>query len=435
MKLKSLIEKIGFSKHLSKDVDDVAADKFEDFGITVGQLYQTFLKKDLSADPAIAQKIMDMVDTDDDNALTNQIKDLEFLVNQLPDKPEPKGKIGFEEVTWRPKGENPDKGAESKTNKIKLGKLIPESFQPIKTPIDLIDSDILNIPVGSVGEIKRAAAKLGIDPQNKYESELRDEIDDLLTSRMSTYEEYELVKKYFGDYADELIHDAGLKINEKSRRRRRFRKNTQDDIDDRSEKDKEFDLAQKLSRLTPEDREKLKKIQQLIANQKEKNEEKIRGFDYHYTHGTSGGTQQFGRPRIVNEGDVYRDLYGLSGLSKADVSTIVPEPKDKEDKKNNKQQPSGVKVKYDLHPGEIDVNESENVENWTVNLQYIDKEIPLIDALPKLKILSPSSVGEADFPDVEAPDVDVPEISPPEVDLEEKIKNFIKKEIQTLKIN
>ena len=34
---------------------------------------------------------------------------------------------------------------------------------------------------------------------------------------------------------------------------------------------------------------------------KEKNEEKIRGFDYHYTHGTSGGTQQFGRPRIVNE--------------------------------------------------------------------------------------------------------------------------------------
>ena len=24
-------------------------------------------------------------------------------------------------------------------------------------------------------------------------------------------------------------------------------------------------------------------------------------FDYHYTKGTSGGTQQFGRPRIVNE--------------------------------------------------------------------------------------------------------------------------------------
>ena len=34
---------------------------------------------------------------------------------------------------------------------------------------------------------------------------------------------------------------------------------------------------------------------------KEKNEEKISGFDYHYTKGTSGGTQQFGRPRMVNE--------------------------------------------------------------------------------------------------------------------------------------
>ena len=36
MKLRSLIEKIGFSKHLSKSVEDVAADKFEDFGINVG---------------------------------------------------------------------------------------------------------------------------------------------------------------------------------------------------------------------------------------------------------------------------------------------------------------------------------------------------------------------------------------------------------------
>ena len=35
MKLVSLIEKIGFSQHLSKDVEDVTADKFEDFGITV----------------------------------------------------------------------------------------------------------------------------------------------------------------------------------------------------------------------------------------------------------------------------------------------------------------------------------------------------------------------------------------------------------------
>jgi hypothetical protein len=162
---------------------------------------------------------------------------------------------------------------------------IGESYHPINSPIDLIDKDILDIPDGSVGEIKRAAAKLGIDPQNKYESELRDEIEDLLTSRMSTYEEYELVKKYFGDYADELIHDYGLKIDE----------------DDRSEKDKEFDLAQQLSKLTKDDKIKLKKIIQMMA--KEKNEEKINGFDYHYTHGTSGGTQQFGRPRIVNEFD------------------------------------------------------------------------------------------------------------------------------------
>ena len=214
MKLKPLIEKIGFSKHLSKGVEDVAADKFEDFGVTVGQLYQTFLKKDLTADPAIAQKIMDMVDTDDDAVLANQIKDLEFLINQLPDKLEKKDKIGFREITYRPKGEDPDKGAELKTNKIKLKDLTPESYHPINSPIDLIDKDILDIPDGSVGEIKRAAAKLGIDPQNKYESELRDEIEDLLTSRMSTYEEYELVKKYFGDYADELIQDYGLKIDE-----------------------------------------------------------------------------------------------------------------------------------------------------------------------------------------------------------------------------
>ena len=96
---------------------------------------------------------------------------------------------------------------------INLNK-INEANMPINSPVDLIDSDILDIPDGSVGEIKRAAAKLGIDPQNKFESELRDEIEDLLTSPMSTYEEYELVKRYFGDYADELIHDYGLKIDE-----------------------------------------------------------------------------------------------------------------------------------------------------------------------------------------------------------------------------
>ena len=97
-KLTQLLNEIGFSKRLSKDVEDVTADKFEDFGVTVGQLYQKFLNKDLSANPAIAQKIMDMVDTDDDSVLTNQIKDLEFLINQLPDKAGPKDKIGFKET-------------------------------------------------------------------------------------------------------------------------------------------------------------------------------------------------------------------------------------------------------------------------------------------------------------------------------------------------
>ena len=94
-KLTQLLNEIGFSKRLSKDVEDVTADKFEDFGVNVGQLYQTFLKKDLTADPAIAQKIMNMVDTDDDSALASQIKDLEFLVNQLPDKVEKRDKIGI----------------------------------------------------------------------------------------------------------------------------------------------------------------------------------------------------------------------------------------------------------------------------------------------------------------------------------------------------
>mgnify|MGYP001219714897 CR=1 FL=1 len=47
--------------------------------------------------------------------------------------------------------------------------------------------------------------------------------------------------------------------------------------DDRSEKDKEFDLAQQLSKLTKDDRIKLKKIIQMMA--KEKSEEVINGFN------------------------------------------------------------------------------------------------------------------------------------------------------------
>ena len=148
MKLISLLEKIGFGKYTSKGVDDVVVDKFEDFGVYVGQLYQKFLNKDVSSDPAIAQKIINMVDFGDSSDLSKEIKDLEFLVNQLPDKPEPKGKIGFREIT------------------------------------------------------------------------------------------------------DELYLEE----------------------DDRSEKDKEFDLAQQLSKLTKDDREKLKKIQQMIGKEKNINE-------------------------------------------------------------------------------------------------------------------------------------------------------------------
>ena len=205
------LNEIGFGDRISKSVDDVSADKFEDFGVYVGQLYQKFLKKDISADPAIAQKILDLVS--DDEKLMNQVKDLEFLINQLPDRPKPKDKIGFKEEKINGYDFHYTKGTSGGTQQFGRPRIVVEDH-PINSPIDLINNDILNIPEGSVGEIKRAAAKLGIDPQNKYESELRDEIDDLLTNGMSIYEEYELVKKYFGDYADELIHQYGLKIDE-----------------------------------------------------------------------------------------------------------------------------------------------------------------------------------------------------------------------------
>lgn len=129
-------------------------------------------------------------------------------------------------------------------------KKMNETNLPINSPVDLIDNDILDIPDGDMGEIKKSAAKLGIDPQNKFESELRDEIEDLLTSPMSIYEEYELVKKYFGDYADELIHQYGLKIDEMT--------------DDEFEKAKEADRLAK----HPE-RDKIIKIQKMMGKEKE----------------------------------------------------------------------------------------------------------------------------------------------------------------------
>ena len=129
-------------------------------------------------------------------------------------------------------------------------KKMNETNLPINSPVDLIDNDILDIPDGDMGEIKKSAAKLGIDPQNKFESELRDEIEDLLTSPMSTYEEYELVKKYFGDYADELIHQYGLKIDEMT--------------------DDEFEKAKEANRLAKHpERDKIVKIQKMMGKEKE----------------------------------------------------------------------------------------------------------------------------------------------------------------------
>jgi hypothetical protein len=230
-KLNQLLNEIGFGSRMGKNVDDESKAEFQNFGEYVGSLYQKFQTKDLSSEPAIAQKIRDFVSVEDDESeLVSKIKDLEYLIDQLPNKPKPKGKIGFKESMKR------------------YSYRYDEANMPINSPRDLIDSDILDIPDGDVGEIKRAAAKLGIDPQNKYESELRDEIDDLLTSPMSTYEEYELVKKYFGDYADELINQYGLKIDEMT--------------DDEFEKAKEADRLEK----HPE-RDKIKKIQQLIKKQ------------------------------------------------------------------------------------------------------------------------------------------------------------------------
>ena len=283
MKLNSLIERIGFGAKRSKSVDDVAIDKFEDFGVTVGQLYQTFLKKDLSADPAIAQKIMDMVDTDDDNALANQIKDLEFLVNQLPDKAGPKDKIGFKEVA----------------NELYSEEFKGRPFMQ-STPNEFAYLDFKKWAYPRRGKIKqRLQAVLDnnqADPGVPFFKELTriwvmwaSENDEAFSVVNPT----DVGQKDFGRALAVMMKNDNLIINKESNKLLDLKE------DDRSKKDKEFDLAQQLSKLTKDDKIKLKKIQQMMA--KEKNEEKISGFDYHYTKGTSGNTHQFGRPRMVNE--------------------------------------------------------------------------------------------------------------------------------------
>ena len=143
MKLISLLEKIGFGKYTSKEVDDVVVDKFEDFGVYVGQLYQKFLNKDVSSDPAIAQKIINMVDFGDSSDLSKEIKDLEFLVNQLPDKPEPKGKIGFREITDELYLEEDDRSEKDKEFDLaqQLSKLTKDDREKLKKIQQMIDKE------------------------------------------------------------------------------------------------------------------------------------------------------------------------------------------------------------------------------------------------------------------------------------------------------
>lgn len=184
-------------------------------------------------------------------------------------------------------------------------------------------------------------------------------------------------QKDFGRALAVMMKNDNLVINKKSNKLLNLNE------DDRSEKDKMFDLAQKLSKLTKDDRVKLKKIQQMIA--KEKNEEKIAGFDYHYTKGTSGGTQQFGRPRITNELEIDTPK-GYSGTIPSDIE--IPQ--------------------MSINPPSIS----------TSNIKVYDENIP--DVTP---------------PDISTPEVDAPAVnfgtapqsSLPSLKISEYIKKIVKK--------
>jgi len=244
MKLVNLVNEIGFRDRASKSVDDVTADKFEDFGVTVGQLYQTFLKKDLKSEPAIAQKIMNMVDTDDNNVLANQIKDLEFLVNQLPDKQKSTGKIGFR------------KGMEE-------GKPFMQDI-----PNEFAYLDFKKWAYPRRGKIKQRLQSIldtnQADPGVPFFKELTriwvmwaDEND----KAFSVVNPTDVGQKNFGRALAVMMKNDNLIIGKESNKLLDLKE------DDRSEKDKMFDLAQQLSKLTKDDREKLEKIQQLIKKQ------------------------------------------------------------------------------------------------------------------------------------------------------------------------
>ena len=193
-KLKDIINEIGFRDRMSKSVDDESKAEFQNFGEYVGSLYQRFQTKDLSAEPAIAQKIRDFVSVEDaESELINKIKDLEYLINQLPNKPEKKDKIGFREGMKR------------------YNYRYDESFQAVRGLIDVISQ---NLNMSDDSEIKQYARDVfGLDSQEFDADEIRDEIDNILVN--SNDEEIKnYFKKYFGSYADEIAKDAGLSVDE-----------------------------------------------------------------------------------------------------------------------------------------------------------------------------------------------------------------------------
>lgn len=256
MKLISLLEKIGFGQYTSKDVDDVAVDKFEDFGVYVGQLYQKFLNKDLSSDPAIAQKIINMIDFSDNSDLSKEIKDLEFLVNQLPDKPGPKDKIGFKEIA----------------DELYLEEFKGKPFMQ-DVPNEFAYLDFKKWVYPRRGKIKQRLQSVlnnnQADPGTPFFKELTriwvmwaSENDEAFSVVNPT----DVGQKDFGRALAVMMKNDNLIINRESNKLLDLKE------DDRSEKDKEFDLAQQLSKLTKDDREKLKKIQQMMGKEKNINE-------------------------------------------------------------------------------------------------------------------------------------------------------------------
>jgi|9_EtaG_2_1085328.scaffolds.fasta_scaffold12126_5 hypothetical protein len=306
--------------------------------------------------------------------------------------------LGYlKETAYRPKG-NPDKGGKLKTNELMPGVFpIENEFKgkPFmqNTPNEFAYLDFKKWAYPRRGKIKQRLQAIldnnQADPGVPFFKELtkiwvmwannNDEA-------FSVVNPTDVGQKDFGRALAVMMKNDNLIINKESSKLLNLKEMfpviaLQDD--DRSEKDKEFDLSQQLSKLTKDDRIKLKKIIQLMA--KEKNEEKIAGFDYQYTHGTSGGTQQFGRPRIANE----LDIPAPKGYTGTMPSDITPEPV--------------------------------SIEKPSINTSGI-------------------SVFDEDIPSVSAPDVMAPELEPPSVSfgsapsggtpsikLEKYIKEFIKK--------